>query len=88
MADTNVTQQPDETNALVNLVKQFMEKISDIDSEINLLKEDRKEIIEEYKEKLDMKTLSAALRVLKIQQKVEHKDTFDLFIAALTDKAG
>jgi hypothetical protein len=32
-----------------------------------------------------MKTLQAALRVLKIQKGVEHKHTFDLFIEALTD---
>ena len=45
----------------------------------------RKEIIEEYGEKLDLKTLTAALRVVKIQREVAHKDTFDLFIEALTD---
>ena len=45
----------------------------------------RKEIIEEYTDKLDMKTLHAALRVLKIQQGVAHKDTYDLFLEALTD---
>jgi hypothetical protein len=54
-------------------------------NEIELLKGDRKEIIEEYTEKLDMKTLQAALRVLRIQQGVAHKDTYDLFLEALTE---
>ncbi len=77
--------QPDELNALRALVKEFMTRASNIDSEIELLKDDRKELIEEFKEKLDMKTLQAALKVLRIQQGVQHRDTFDLFIEALTD---
>jgi uncharacterized protein (UPF0335 family) len=78
---------PDEVNALRALVKEFIGKINNVDNEIDLLKEDRKEIIEEYAEKLDMKTLTAALRVVQIQRGVAHKDTFDLFIEALTDPA-
>jgi uncharacterized protein (UPF0335 family) len=76
--------QPDELNALRALVKEFMQKIESVDNELELLKQDRKEIIEEYQEKLDMKTLQAALKVVKIQQGVEHKDTYDLFLEALT----
>jgi uncharacterized protein (UPF0335 family) len=79
--------QPDEINALRALVKEFMGKIEAIDSEIELLKEDRKEIIEEYGDKLDMKTLQLALKVLKLQNSVAHKDAFDLFIEALSDPA-
>jgi len=77
--------QPDEINTLRNLVKEFIIKIETIDNEIELLKEDRKEILEEYQDKLDIKTLQAALKVLKIQKNVSHKDTYDLFIEALTD---
>lgn len=79
--------QPDEVNALRALVKEFMDRVSNVDNEIEQLKEDRKELIEEYSEKLDMKTLTAALKILKIQQGVQHKDTFDLFMEALTDPA-
>jgi uncharacterized protein (UPF0335 family) len=76
--------QPDEINSLRSLVKEFITKIESVDNEIELLKTDMKEIIEEYQDKLDMKTLQAALRVVKIQQGVEHKDTYDLFLEALT----
>lgn len=79
--------QPDELNALKALVKEFMERASNIDNEIELLKEDRKELIEEFKEKLDFKTLQAALKVLKIQQGVQHRDTYDLFLEVLSDPA-
>jgi hypothetical protein len=78
--------QPNELNALRALVKEFVTRIENIDNEIELLKEDRKELIEEYTEKLDIKTLNAALRVIKIQQGVDHKDTFDLFLSALEEQ--
>ena len=76
--------QPDEIGALRDLVKEFVTRINAVDNEIELLKGDRKEIIEEYSTKLDMKTLQAALRILKIQEGVAHKDTYDLFWEALT----
>ncbi len=79
--------QPDEINALRALVKEFMGKIEAIDNEVELLKDDRKEIIEEYSEKLDMKTLKMALAVLKIESNVAHRDAYDLFIETLKDPA-
>jgi hypothetical protein len=77
--------QPTEINALRALVKEFIGKIQTVDDEIELLKEDRKEIIIEYSEKLDYKTLQSALKVVKIQQSVEHKDTYDLFMEVLEE---
>jgi len=80
----NIAQyQPDEVNALKALVKEFVGKIESVDNEIELLKTDRKEICEEYIEKLDMKTLQAALKVAKIKQGVAHADTFELFLEVL-----
>ena len=79
--------QPDELNALRAVVKEFIGKIESLDNEVELLKQDRKDVIEEYSEKLDIKTLNAALRVIKIQSTVTHKDTYDLFIETLTDPA-
>lgn len=80
------TLQPDEINAVRTLVKEFTDKMTMIENEISTLKDDVKFLIEEYSEKLDMKTLQAALKVMKIQQGVQFKDTFDLFIEALTSK--
>lgn len=78
--------QPDELGALKALVKEFMDKVETVENEIQTLKDDRKEILEEYSEKLDTQTLSAALRVLKIKSRVARKDAFDLFIEVLTDQ--
>ncbi len=78
--------QPEEVNNLKTDVKEFINRLSNIDNEIELLKEDRKNLIEEFKSKLDMKTLQAAVRVNKIQKSVPHKDTFDLFLNTLEEE--
>ena len=75
--------QPDELNTLRSLVKEFVLKIESVDNEIELLKSDRKELVEEYSEKLDLKVLQAAMKVVKIKQGVSHRDTFDLFMEVL-----
>lgn len=75
--------QPDELGELKKLVKEFVTRIGNVDNEIELLKEDRKDLIEEYSTKLDLKMLQAAMKVIKIQQGVAHRDTFDLFIEVL-----
>lgn len=80
--------QPDELGELKKLVKEFVSRIENVDNEIELLKQDRKEIIEEYSTKLDLKVLQAAMRVVKIQQAVAHRDTFDLFLEVLEPKPG
>ncbi len=77
--------QPDELNALKLVVKEFVERLTVIKNEQETLKEDEKALIEEFKEKLDMKTLKAALRVLKIHSQIAHKDTFDSFMEVLTE---
>jgi uncharacterized protein (UPF0335 family) len=77
---------PDELGALKALVKEFIGKIEAVDNEIELLKGDRVEIIEEYSSQLDLKTLKAALQVVKIQQGVSHRDSFDLFVEVLSDR--
>ncbi len=77
--------QPDELNALKATVKEFMEKMQNLDNEIELLNEDKKQLVEDYSEKLDMKTLKAALSVLRIEKGVQHKDTYDTFLEALKD---
>ncbi|NBT86525.1 MAG: DUF2312 domain-containing protein [Alphaproteobacteria bacterium] len=78
--------QPDEINALKTVVKEFIGRLENVDNEIELLKEDRKALIEEYKGKLDLKTLTAALKVIKIQSSVAHRDTYDLFLEALGEE--
>lgn len=74
---------PDEVGAVKALVQEFMGRVTNIDNEIELLKGDRKELIEEYSEKLDVKTLNQALKIVRIQNEIVHRDAFDLFMEAL-----
>ena len=78
--------QPSELNDLKSLIGQFLERFKNIESEIDLLKEDQKQLVEEFSDRLDMKTLQAAMRTVKIKKKVAYKDTFDTFVEILSEK--
>lgn len=80
--------QPASLQDLKVLVDEFVGKARTIENELETLKEDMRLLVEEYEEKLDMKTLKQALRVVKIKEKVEHKDTFDTFAAILDGEVG
>jgi uncharacterized protein (UPF0335 family) len=56
------------------VVKELVEKVSQIDNEIKLLQEDRKTVLEEYKEKLDLKAFKAALRIVKMRENVDQTE--------------
>lgn len=68
---------------LKEIAHEFLSRLNTIDNELLLLKEDRKELIDEYSKKLDMKTFKAAIQVNKIKKQVEHEDTFDVFLEIL-----
>lgn len=80
---TSPERQPDELGELKSVVGEFVRRLRNVENELELLKEQRKELIEEFKEKLDMKTLNAAIRTVKIKKKVQYKDTFDTFVDIL-----
>lgn len=79
-------QQPDELGELTKVVEEFTRRLGVIDQEIDVLKSDRKELVEEFKEKLDMKTLSAAMRIVKVKRAAEHKHTLDTFLEIIESK--
>jgi uncharacterized protein (UPF0335 family) len=53
------------------IVQELVEKIATVDNEIKLLQEDRKTLLEEYKDKLDIKAFKAALRIIKLRENVD-----------------
>ena len=83
MALDGAERQPDELGALTALVSEFVDRLKSIESEIDTLK---KELVEEYSDRLDVKTLQAAMRTVKIKKKVGYKDTFDTFVDILEEK--
>jgi uncharacterized protein (UPF0335 family) len=56
------------------VVKELVEKLRNVDNEIKLLQEDRKVLLEEYKEKLDLKAFKAALRIVKARENVDQNE--------------
>lgn len=42
-----------------------------IEGEMNLLRDDKKSLLSEYKEKLDIKSVQAAMRIAKIRTKLQ-----------------
>ena len=55
-------------------VKELVERLTRIESEQKLLAEDKKHLIAEYKDKLDVKAVQAATRVAKIRAKLDTSD--------------
>lgn len=74
---------PSSITDLEPIIQEFVEKMKRIKNEQELLKQDEKDLMEEYKEKLDMKALKAAMRVVAVREKVDHKDTFDSMVEVL-----
>lgn len=78
--------QPDELNELKKVALEYVNRLQTIDNEIETLREDKKTLKDEFSEKLDIKTLEAALKALKIESTVQHRDTFDTFVEALKEE--
>lgn len=55
-------------------VRELVEKITQIDNEIKLLQDDRKSLLEDYKDKLDLKAFKAALRIVKLRENVDNAE--------------
>jgi len=80
-----VDTQPTSITDLEPLIKEFISELKRIDSEIEILTLDRKELFEKYAEKINVKTLKQAMRVQAIKDKVSRKDTFDTFVQILEE---
>jgi uncharacterized protein (UPF0335 family) len=54
----------------MSVATEFIERLTSIENEQKLLAEDRKALIDEYKEKMDVKAMMAAIRIVKIKSKL------------------
>lgn len=77
--------QPDSLTDLKPIIKEFISRLTNIEHEIETLNEDRKELFEEFSQKIDVKELKAALRVYKIEQKVNSRHAFESILECLKD---
>lgn len=78
--------QPTELGALKAIVDEFMTRYDRLENEIDLLKEDQKQLVEDFSDRLDTKTLKHAIRTVKIKKKVNHLDTYDAFVEILDER--
>ena len=81
--DSGVDVMPSSITELQPIIEEFINKLKTIESEIELLKQDKQELVDEYSSKIDMKTLKNAMRVAAIKEKVERKETFESFCEIL-----
>lgn len=65
-------------------VKAYVDRRAEVEREINLLKEDLKGIDTEFTDKLDVKAVKAALRILKAKQG-SNEDTVDSVLSILEE---
>lgn len=84
IADEAAAQQPDSLTDLQPIVEEFVKRLKTIELEEEVLKEEKKDLLEEFKQKLDTKTLNLAIRMMKLREKVQHKHTFDVFTEILS----
>jgi uncharacterized protein (UPF0335 family) len=69
------------------VVNELVEKVLALDNEIKLLQEDKKIVLANYKERLDLKAFKAALRIAKIKARLgDSEPTADMMIETIAQK--
>jgi uncharacterized protein (UPF0335 family) len=70
------------------LVGELVQRLMRVEHEIGLLREDRKNLLDEYKDKMDIKVFQAALRIAKIKAKLSStsEDTLDSVLEVVENK--
>tara|TARA_B100000287_G_C20020879_1_gene538509 strand:- start:202 stop:417 length:216 start_codon:yes stop_codon:yes gene_type:complete len=53
------------------VVKELVEKLTRVENEMKLLREDKKMIVDDFKDRLDMKAFMAAWQILKKRERVD-----------------
>ena len=66
------------------VLAEFVQKWITIENEQRLLAEDRKILVSDYKDKLDVKAVKAAIRLVKMKSRLDvSDDEFDSIVNAL-----
>tara|TARA_Y100001937_G_C6986974_1_gene270334 strand:- start:120 stop:353 length:234 start_codon:yes stop_codon:yes gene_type:complete len=53
-----------------DVVLELVERLINVENEIKLLQEDKRNLFDEYKEKLDVKAVKAAIQIAKIKSRL------------------
>ena len=74
---------PENLNDLKPIVSEFIERYRRLENEEVELREQKKQLVDEFSDKLDTKTLKLAMKEVELRSKVERKHYFDLFVHVL-----
>ena len=66
-------------------IKELFKRYKNIENEISILREDKKELLKEFKDKVDTKTFQAALQMAKIKARLkpEQESNLETFLEIL-----
>jgi uncharacterized protein (UPF0335 family) len=81
--DQGADEMPENLGDLQPIVRQFVDRMRTLEHEETTLREAKKDLVEEFSQKLDTKTLKLALRFMDLKKKVQHKHHFDMFVELL-----
>lgn len=76
-------QTEEDVSVELDTLREYLRRRQNIENEIAILKEDLKNLNDEFKDKLDLKTVNLAASVVKAKSKVKHKFTFENFLNVL-----
>ena len=70
------------------IIHELVEKVLDMEHEIKTLQENRKDILDEYKDRVDLKVFNAALKIARIKAKLAQtsEESLDEVLDAVEDK--
>jgi uncharacterized protein (UPF0335 family) len=70
------------------VVHELVEKVLELEHEIKTLQETRKDVLDEYKDRVDLKVFNAALRIARIKAKLASTsdESLDEVLDAVEDK--
>ena len=61
-------------------VAELVERLTKVNNEIKLLQEDRRELLADYKEKLDIRAFKAAMRITKMREEADEAQLDNILI--------
>ena len=70
----------EDTTHELDTLRSYLKRRQVVENEIQILKDDLKQLDEEFKEKVDLKSLKLAMSVAKSKARVAHKFTFENFL--------
>ena len=61
-------------------VRELVERLTTLNNEIKLLQMDRRELLADYREKLDIKAFKAAMRIIKMREDVNETELDNMLL--------